>query len=173
MTNKLTERERKYNELMEAHRTVVSRLCMVWASGDEAVMRNLVHECYVAMWLHFDTLRPGASKGERAMWVVWQCRFARRCYNRYNRLLSVRRGEVSAEKFDDLRVGHRELIVELSGGLTPHEQRILDLMLEGYRPREIAMVLDIKPESVSVEWNRIIKKMRQNADKIYHTKKED
>ena len=80
---------------------------------------------------------------------------------------------MSAEKFDDLRVGHRELIAELSGGLTPHEQQILDLMLDGYRPREIAMVLDIKPESVSVEWNRIIKKMRQNADKIYHTKKED
>lgn len=58
-----------------------------------------------------------------------------------------------------------ELIQELAADLSSHEHELLNLILQGYNTSEIADIMGIKAASVSVERNRIIKKMRLRAEK--------
>jgi DNA-binding CsgD family transcriptional regulator len=58
-----------------------------------------------------------------------------------------------------------ELIQELAADLSSHEHELLNLILQGYNTSEMADIMGIKAASVSVERNRIIKKMRLRAEK--------
>lgn len=58
-----------------------------------------------------------------------------------------------------------ELIQELAADLSSHEHELLNLILQGYNTSEMADMMGIKAASVSVERNRIIKKMRLRAEK--------
>lgn len=135
--------------------------------GEEEEVNVLVHECHVAIWIHLASLREGATKGERVMWVVWQCRSAILRYRRYRRLRLNPLKEVADFAGNDaMSADVHDFIEELAENLTERQRQMLDLILQGYPTRDIARILGIKPESVSVERNRIIHKMRRRSEEI-------
>ena len=59
-------------------------------------------------------------------------------------------------------VDHRDELEALAVDLTEQEHRLLQLLMEGYRQTEIAVLWGMHPDSVSRMRRRMIEKMRKN-----------
>ncbi len=113
------------------------------------------------MWLHFDTLRVYATPGEERSWVYWQCRSSldlqRRLQGPLQQPLTALVVETLAA---DDSVQEKEEIEHLMAVLSPDDQRLVRLHLEGYRADEIAETLGLTRDAVYQRWHRALQKMR-------------
>ncbi len=113
------------------------------------------------MWLHFDTLRVYATPGEERSWVYWQCRSSldlqRRLQGPLQQPLTALVVETLAA---DDSVQEKEEIEHLMAVLSPDDQQLLRLHLEGYRADEIAETLGLTRDAVYQRWHRALQKMR-------------
>ncbi|MBO7499635.1 MAG: sigma-70 family RNA polymerase sigma factor, partial [Bacteroidaceae bacterium] len=127
------DRQTAYTELLERYRLMVWRLCWVSANGNWSRCNDLVQEVSIALWLHFDTLRLDATPGEKRAWVYWQCRSTLDLQRRLQKpsmqsLTNLLEESVADE--DTRRT--QEEIEDLMAVLSPEEQRLVKLYLEGY-----------------------------------------
>ena len=165
MSNQTNERYKKFDELTGRHQRLIRKLCWSHSSEDPTECKDLVQECYVSIWSHLPSLRRGASALEEAAWVCWQCRSV---LSHNARRKSIKPPFISHHGIppaDTRSDEHRELIEELSAGLSPYERQFIELSLEGYSVKEIAEKLDIKYENAKKRLQRIVKKMRKMYEK--------
>ena len=113
------------------------------------------------MWLHFDTLRPDATPGEERSWVYWQCRSS---LDLQRRLQGPLQQPLTALVVETLAADdssqEKEEIEHLMAVLSPDDQRLVRLHLEGYRAEEIAETLGLTRDAVYQRWHRALQKMR-------------
>lgn len=159
----MTDDRTKYNNfelLVGRHRGLIRKLCWWRLSGNESLCDDLVQECYLAMWQHFDSLRPDVAKLQEAAWVVWQCRSVFSHSDRETTLPSA-----EERLFDHLSAPDvnetREILDDLAQALTPDEQRLFALMRQDLTDLEIAERLHLKPRTVREHQRMIIEKLRQ------------
>lgn len=158
----------KYREIIATHSDLIRNMCVARSRGDEVLTRDLIHECYLAIWNRLGGLREDSHMGEKRMWVVWQCRsvFLRQKSKKIKSLMTIMGGDLVDQAANGYETNsNSELIQELSADLSSHEHELLNLILQGYNTSEMADIMGIKAASVSVERNRIIKKMRLRAEK--------
>lgn len=147
--------------MLRRHRLMVWRMCWLSAKGNWARCNDLVQEVSIAMWLHFDTLRPDATPGEVRSWVYWQCRSSLDLQRRLQRPLQQPLTALMAETLAaDDSSREKEEIEHLMAVLSPDDQRLLRLHLEGYRADEIAEALGLTRDAVYQRWHRALQKMR-------------
>lgn len=155
------DRQSAYTKLLRRHRLMVWRMCWMSAKGNWARCNDLVQEVSIAMWLHFDTLRADATPGEERSWVYWQCRSSldlqRRLQGPLQQPLTALVVETLAA---DDSVQEKEEIEHLMAVLSPDDQRLVRLHLEGYRADEIAETLGLTRDAVYQRWHRALQKMR-------------
>lgn len=155
------DRQSAYTKLLRRHRLMVWRMCWMSAKGNWARCNDLVQEVSIAMWLHFDTLRVDATPGEERSWVYWQCRSSldlqRRLQGPLQQPLTALMVETLAS---DDSVQEKEEIEHLMAALSPDDQRLVRLHLEGYRADEIAETLGLTRDAVYQRWHRALQKMR-------------
>jgi RNA polymerase sigma factor (sigma-70 family) len=163
MTEEIAILEERFVELIARHRTLVRTLC--WRKSKHSVDRcaELVQVCYLAIWRNLPKLEAGSSKGEEFFWVVWRCRSAISHHLRRQRLWQSLDELPENRTVADEGNALREQVEELAVGLSPREQRCLQLYLDGYHYDEIAVELGIEINSVYKMRRRIIEKMKQNA----------
>lgn len=151
-----------YLALLERHRPLVWRMCWLRARGDWERCRDLVQEVSIALWLHFDKLRPDATPGEERAWVRW---LTRSTLDHLHRSPSPTLLPLSAELAATLKAdtSHDEDIEELLSSLTPDDQRLMRLHLEGYHADEIAEHMGLKRDAVYQRMHRAVGKMRRLA----------
>ena len=141
---------------------MVWRLCWVRARGNYERCRDLVQEVSIALWLHFDALRPDATPGEKRAWIYWQSRsildLQRRLQKPPMQPLTALLEETVAD--EDSRQNEIE---DLMAALSPEEQRLVKLYLEGYRSSEIAKTMGLSRDSVYQRLHRVVGKMRRVA----------
>lgn len=164
------EERHTYEQLIERHRAQIERLCMRRALGDYHLCAELRQECYIGIWRHLPSLRPGATPQQESKWVYWQCRsvFSRQRFLRRAQLVSLdeelerRHGDIAAEPASAEPDPYGGLDLEpYAELLSPHEFRALQLMAEGYAPDEMASILGIKPRSAIQLRYRITTKLRK------------
>ena len=145
----------------------VRRLCWLRSSGSEALCGELVQECYISMWNHFPSLRPGVGMLRERAWVFWQCRSAFSHFQRQKQedwvLLDIQSVDTLVADTDSEQ---RELIEELAAGLTPGERSILNQMLQGYTDKEIAEKTGQQTENIKKQRQRLIQKMKNTYETI-------
>ncbi len=167
MPDNCDSRHKIYSELIETHKEQVRNMCVARSHGEEDLTRELIHECYLAIWNHMGSLRVDSHEGERRKWVAWQCKsvFLRRWSRRRKTPILLAEEGLEPQVEDE---GSREMdmVLELSAELNLRELELLHLILQGYGTQEIADVLGIKAASVSVERSRLVKKMSQRAEKL-------
>ena len=153
MADDMTKYDR-FELLMEHHRGLIRKLCWWRSSGNESLCDDLVQDCYLAMWEHFDSLRPVAAKLQEAAWVAWQCRSVFSHRDRKKGIPSV-----DETLFDYLPAPDasetREILDDLALALSPDEQ--------------IADRLGFTPRTVREKQRKLIEKLRQehlNATKL-------
>ena len=169
MADDRTKYER-YDLLVERHRRLIRKLCWRRSSGDENLCDDLVQECYIALWEHFDSLRPEVHAMQETAWVVWQCRsvFSHRKRESEKDLPSVDESHYDYLPAPDASET-RELLDGLARTLSLDEQRLFALMRQDLTDLEIAERLGLKPRTIREKQRRIIEKLRQehlNATKL-------
>lgn len=141
---------------------MVWRLCWVRARGDYERCRDLVQEVSIALWLHLDGLRQGASSKEEKAWVRWLTRTTLNHLHRSQRPPMLALTEVMAETIpDDDNEAVTEDIEELMAALSPEEQQLVRLHIEGYRADEIAEAMGLRREAVYQRMHRAMAKARR------------
>ena len=167
MADDMTKYDR-FELFMEHHRGLIRKLCWWRSSGNESLCDDLVQDCYLAMWEHFDSLRPVAAKLQEAAWVAWQCRSVFSHRDRKKGIPSV-----DETLFDYLPAPDasetREILDDLALALSPDEQRLFSLMRQDLTDLEIADRLGFTPRTVREKQRKLIEQLRQehlNATKL-------
>lgn len=164
----MAEDRTKYNTfelLVGRHRGLIRRLCWWRSSGDESLCDDLVQECYLAMWEHYDTLRPNVAKLQEVAWVAWQCRsvFSHRDRKSRNAGTHIRMDRMMFDIADDDAISPRdvaETLDELATLLSPEEQLLFSLMRQDLTDGEIAERLGLQTRTVREHQRAIIEKLR-------------
>ena len=156
------DRQSRYTELLKRHLPMVWRKCWVRARGNYERCRDLVQEVSIALWLHLDQLRTDVSPKEEKAWVWWMTRTTLDHLHRSQRPPMVALTEVMAETIPDAdNSAVEEDIEELMAALSPEEQQLMRLHIEGYRADEIAETLGLGRDTVYQRMHRALGKARK------------
>ena len=156
------DRQSRYTELLKRHLPMVWRGCWVRARGNYERCRDLVQEVSIALWLHLDQLRTDVSPKEEQAWVWWMTRTTLDHLHRSQRPPMVALTEVMAETIPDAdNSAVEEDIEELMAALSPEEQQLMRLHIEGYRADEIAETLGLRRDTVYQRMHRALGKARK------------
>ena len=154
---------------MRRHQQTVWRVCYDFARGDIPRCEDMVQEVWIMLWLKFDTMTSRTERQQR----VWVRRVTRSVLvDLYRR----ERDNPLSDKSDlsdlsdlsdpsDSR-DFAERIDDLFAVLTPDEQRLMRMRLDGYSAEEIATEFGIVPNAVYQRVNRIMNKLRNYATRL-------
>lgn len=156
------DRQRAYTELLERYRPLVWRMCWFRARGNWDRCNDLVQEVSIALWLHFDALRPDATPAEKRAWIYWQCRSTLDLQRRLQKPPMQPLTTLLEETVADEDARHtQEEIEHLMAALSPEEQRLVGLYLEGYKTKEIADLMNLSHDTVYQRMHRVVGKARK------------
>ena len=145
-------------------------LCMRHAWGNRERARDLMQEVVLAL-LRKESLRdPEADDAEERAWVLIVANNALIDLKRKRRIEYSTWGDRQPELPGDSDHEAREQIDELCSHLSPADQQLLRLYRDGYAIKEIAIILSITPDAVSVRMHRLVKRMKTVYDEIHKTK---
>ena len=117
------------------------------------------------LWLKFDTMNRQSEWQQR----VWVRRVTRSVlvdlYRKKHPELEPVTEEMAESVFTE-ESDVAERIDDLFSALTPDEQHLMRMRLEGYSAEEIAAGLKIEPNAVYQRVNRIMNKLRQYATRL-------
>lgn len=149
-----------YLALLDRHRPLVWRMCWLRARGDWERCRDLVQEVSIALWLQFDKLRPEASPGEERAWVRWLTRSTLDHLHRRPSPTLLSLSEAMAANLAE-EPSHAEEIDEILAALSPDDQRLVKLHLEGYCADEIAERMGLGRDAVYQRMHRAIARAKR------------
>ena len=176
------QRYEDYKSFMRRHQATVWRVCYDFARGDIPRCEDMVQEVWIMLWLKFDTM-TGQSEWQQRVWVRRVTRSVlvdlyRKKHPELEPVTEEMAASVATEESDVA-----ERIDDLFSALTPDEQRLMRMRLEGYSAEEIAAGLKIEPHpegelstdesrtnaaknAVYQRVNRIMNKLRQYATRL-------
>lgn len=166
MEQKSRQQYEAYRAFMKRHHKVVWRLCYDFALGDEQRCMDMVQEVWIMVWLKFDQLRVDYGDWMQRAWLRKVTRNV--LFSLYRRdvveplsetsnLLNLSDLPDESDNRDSV-----ELIDHILAVLTPEEQLLMRMRLDGYNAEEIAAEFNIEPNAVYQRINRIMKKLRKN-----------
>lgn len=152
-----------FTDFLNRHRPMVWRMCWLAARGNYDRCSDLAQEVSIALWRHYDQLRPHASPQEERAWVRWQARSVIDLQRRLKK--NVPTVSLTPEMAESLSSAdsapQKEELDRLMASLGPDEQHLLQLLLEGYRADEIGEALGMGRDVVYQRYHRALKKMRR------------
>ena len=159
------QRYEDYKSFMRRHQEAVWRVCYDFAHGDIPRCEDMVQEVWIMVWLKFDTMTSHTEWQQR----VWVRRVTHSVlvdlYRKKHPDLEPVTEEMSASVATETS-DVAERIDDLFSVLTPDEQRLMTMRLEGYTTEEIAASFNIEQNAVYQRVNRIMNKLRQYATRL-------
>lgn len=150
-----------YTALLMRHRTMLWRMCRRRAHGDRDLACDLLQEVSIALWENFHKLRPESTLHQERAWVCWQARSVFDQRDRRPQLNTEPLSEVLADTLaDEDSLQHKETLDDLLAALSPDEQQMMRLYLEGYSPDEISKQMGLKRDTVYQRMHRATRKMK-------------
>lgn len=158
----MMDRHDAYTAMLSRHRHVIWAMCRDHAHGQWDDCCDLVQEVSLRLWIEYDKLRPDATPKEEREWVRWEARKVFYLEGRKRRLPTLSLdSEAAAVPASDEEMRLRESVEEMMASLSPEEQRMLRLKMEGYNADEIASVMGLKRDAVYQRMHRIAVKARR------------
>lgn len=159
-----------FDRLVCRYDKLIRWLCWMYTGGNEAQTADLVQDVLLCLWNRRGTLRPGATQWQERAWVRLQCLSVLQHHSRKRGVETVPLPPEGIEALPmadsgDDTAQERERLYALADGLTAHERRLLDLLLENYSVAEIAKIMGIRPKSVSQLKMRMLEKMKRNSER--------
>ena len=163
------QRYEDYKSFMRRHQETVWRVCYDFARGDIPRCEDMVQEVWIMLWLKFDTM-TGSTEWQQRVWVRRVTRSVLVDLYRKNRFNPITdESDLSdlsnlSDPSDSQDVAER--IDELFATLTPDEQRLMRMRLDGYSAEEIAAEFKIGTNAVYQRVNRIMNTLRNHATRL-------
>lgn len=160
------QRYKDYKSFIRRHQEAVWRVCYDFANGDIPRCEDMVQEVWIMLWLKFDTMTSSTEWQQR----VWVRRVTRSVLvdlyrrNSFDPLSDASDLSELSDHSDQSDVAER--IDDLFAALTPDEQRLMRMRLDGYSAEEIATEFGIVPNAVYQRVNRIMNKLRNYATRL-------
>ena len=159
------QRYEYYKSFMRRHQATVWCVCYDYAHGDIPRCEDMVQEVWIMLGLKFDTMNSQSEWQQR----VWVRRVTRSVLVDLYRREHPPLGPINADIVETVATETSDVaerIDDLFSALTPDEQRLMRMRLEGYSAEEIAARLKMKPNAVYQRVNRIMNKLRQYATRL-------
>lgn len=167
------QRYEDYKSFMRRHQKTVWRVCYDFAHGDIPRCEDMVQEVWIMLWLKLsaeptpqhDTM-TGRSEWQQRVWVR---RVTRSVLIDLYRKKHPDLEPVTEEMAESVATEESDVAERIDGlfsFLTPDEQRLMRMRLDGYSAKEIAAELKIEANAVYQRVNRIMNKLRQNATRL-------
>ena len=159
------QRYEDYKSFMRRHQTTVWRVCYDFARGDIPRCEDMVQEVWIMLCLKFDTMTSRTEWQQR----VWVRRVTRSVLVDLYRREHPPLEPITAEMEEALAAESSDVaerIDELLAALTPDEQRLMRMRLDGYNAAEIAAEFKIETNAVYQRVNRIMNKLRNYATRL-------
>ena len=154
-----------FTDFLNRHHPMVWRMCWVASWGNYERCRDLMQEVSIALWIHYEQLRPDASPQEERAWVRWRTRSVIDLQRRLKKNMPAI--PLPPEMEDTLSSSdvepQREELDHLMESLGADEKHLLQMLLEGYRADEIGEALGMGRDVVYQRYHRAVKKMRRVA----------
>ena len=163
------QRYEDYKSFMRRHQKTVWRVCYDFARGDIPRCEDMVQEAWIMLWLKFDTM-TGRSEWQQRVWVrrvtssVLVDLYRRERDNPLSDKSDLSDLSDLSDPSDSRDFAER--IDDLFAVLTPDEQRLMRMRLDGYSAEEIATEFGIVPNAVYQRVNRIMNKLRNYATRL-------
>ena len=159
------QRYEDYKSFMRRHQELVWRVCYNFAHGDIPRCEDMVQEVWIMVWLKYDTMNSH-SEWQQRVWVrrVTHSVLVDLFRKKHPDLEPVTEEMVAYASSKESDVAER--IDDLFSTLTPDEQRLMTMRLEGYTTEEIAASFNIEQNAVYQRVNRIMNKLRQYATRL-------
>ena len=159
------QRYEDYKSFMRRHQEAVWRVCYNFAHGDIPRCEDMVQEVWIMVWLKFDTM-TSHTEWQQRVWVrrVTHSVLVDLYRKKHPDLEPVTEEMVAYVSSKESDVA--ECIDDLFSTLTPDEQRLMTMRLEGYTTEEIAASFNIEQNAVYQRVNRIMNKLRQYATRL-------
>lgn len=159
---------REYTALLMRHRDLLWHLCWHHAHGDRDRCLDLLQEVSIALWENIGKLRGDASPRQERAWVKWQARSVFYQIGRQQKTQLLPLNEALADDghtpgSENEEMQRRETIDDLLATLSPNEQRMIRLYLQGYNGDEIGQQMGISRNNYYQRMHRTIQKMRRMA----------
>ena len=156
------DRHKSYTDMLMRHRTMVWRMCLRRARGDVEASRDLMQDVSLSLWEHFNDLRQGCPPLEERAWVYWHTRSVLdHMHRRQGTSPLPLQDNVAGDMAADDNLGRQELIDSIMASLSPDEQRMMRLRMEGYRADEIASIMGLNRDAVYQRIHRATAKARR------------
>ena len=159
------QRYEDYKSFMRRHQATVWHVCYDFARGDIQRCEDMVQEVWIMLWLRFDTMTSRTEWQQR----VWVRRVTRSVLVDLSRREHPPLEPINAEIVETVTAETSdvaECIDDLFAALTPDEQRLMRMRLDGYSAEEIAAEQKIENNAVYQRVNRIMNKLRQYATRL-------
>ena len=149
---------------MRRHHRTVWRVCYDFAHGDIQRCEDMVQEVWIMVWLRFDSM-TSTSEWQQRVWVRKVTRgvlvdlYRKNSFDPLSDAMDLSELSDLSEQSDQTDVAER--IDELFSALTPDEQQLMRMRLDGYPSDEIAEKLGIEANAVYQRVNRIMNKLRR------------
>lgn len=161
------EKGNRLLELMRRHDKAIWRRCLRYTIGDASWAADLEQEVMLRIWQNLGTLTASPySKAEK----VWVMKVTESVLVNVTRGKHVTLDSLKAEvaDSDDEIARKREVLEELGAYLPEQDKMLLDLLLAGYDNDDIARMLALTHDAVSVRVYRMVAKMRDIHNKLYN-----
>lgn len=158
----MTDQHHTYTTLLERHREMLWYLCWKKANGNYDRCQDLLQEVSIQLWDNLGKLRPNSTSWQERAWVRWQARSVFYQTDRRKTLPTEPLTDtLSNTAADEESVHRKELLDNLLSTLTPDEQRMMQLYLDGYHGDEIGAAMGLNRDAVYQRMHRAIQKMRR------------
>lgn len=158
----MTNQHHTYTTLLERHRKMLWCMCWKKANGNYDRCQDLLQEVSIQLWENLGKLRPNSTPWQERAWVRWQARSVFYQTDRRKTLPTEPLTDtLSNTAADEESVHRKELLDNLLSTLTPDEQRMMQLYLDGYRGEEIGTAMGLNRDAVYQRMHRAIQKMRR------------
>ena len=153
---------------MRQHRETVWRVCWGFARRSRgghndrlARAEDMAQEVWIVLWLKFDQLKSDAPEKQQRPWLVKLTKSV---------LIDLYRREgpepepITDEMAESIAIpahDYSESIYDLLAALTPDEERLIRMRLEGYDAQEIADFTGLSRDTVYQRISRIMKKLKR------------
>lgn len=157
--------ETEFINLLAKYERMIYKICMAFSHNNTARVKDLYQESVINLWKAYRSY--DYQKGESA-WVYRICLNA--VISQYRTLFRNTTFESYPSKMDEWIAQDQddELLKELYSlisKLTPQEQALAYLYIDGYSEKDIAEMLDISISNVGVKIHRL----KQKLKKIHET----
>lgn len=158
----MTNQHHTYTTLLERHREMLWYMCWKKSNGNYDRCQDLLQEVSIQLWENLGKLRPNSTPWQERAWVRWQ---ARSVFYQIDRRKTLHTEPLTDDFLhsaaDEEAVHRKELLDNLISTLTPDEQRMMQLYLDGYHGDEIGAAMGINRDAVYQRMHRTIQKMRR------------